>query len=84
MGFGYVSTFPRYFAKTKDGLWNEKTQESLDFLKQAREAEYGVVYELSSEGVGVLFAQLFAESRKQSPTAQSDVAFQPKVGSYQK
>ena len=44
MGFGYVSTFPRYFDKDKDGNWNASSQKSLAFLQQARAAGYGVLY----------------------------------------
>jgi hypothetical protein len=47
MGFGYVSTFPRYFAKDKDGNWNAYAQKSLDFLQQARAAGYKVLYDES-------------------------------------
>jgi len=44
MGFGSVSTFPRYFGKDKAGNWNEAAQKNLDFLQEARRAGYGVVY----------------------------------------
>ena len=44
MGFGYVSTFPRYFGKNADGSWNAATAKNLAFLDQARAAGYGVIY----------------------------------------
>ena len=47
MGFGYVSTFPRYFTRDKSGEWSEKTRENLKYLQQAREAGYGIVYDES-------------------------------------
>ncbi len=47
MGFGYVSTFPRYFGKDKAGQWDETAQKRLDFLKQAKEAGYKIVYDES-------------------------------------
>jgi len=47
MGFDYVSTFPRSFGKDKAGRWNETTRKNLDFLQQAREAGYGIVYDES-------------------------------------
>jgi hypothetical protein len=47
MGFGYVSTFPRYFGKDKSGNWNEYSQQALDFLQQARQAGYKIVYDES-------------------------------------
>jgi len=44
MGFNYVSTFPRAFAKDDTGKWNPHTQRSLDFLQQARKDGYKVLY----------------------------------------
>jgi len=53
MGFGYVSTFPRAFGKdatgfaSNNGMYNTSAQKSLDFLRQAREQGYGIVYDES-------------------------------------
>lgn len=44
MGFSYVSTFPRYFSKDKNGQWNAYSQKNLDFLQQARQAGYKILY----------------------------------------
>lgn len=44
MGFDYISTFPRYYGKDKDGQWNAATQKNLEFIKQARAAGYKVLY----------------------------------------
>jgi len=44
MGFGYISTFPRYYGKDKDGQWNAATLKNLEFIKQARAAGYKVLY----------------------------------------
>ncbi len=47
MGFSYVSTFPRYFSKDKDGQWSTATKKNLDFLQQARQAGYKILYDES-------------------------------------
>jgi hypothetical protein len=53
MGFGYVSTFPRTFGvnatgfASQNGIYNTGTQQSLKFLRQAREQGYGIVYDES-------------------------------------
>jgi len=50
MGFGYVSTFPRNYDAGKDdfgasgGKWSIHKQESIDFLRRARQQGYGIVY----------------------------------------
>lgn len=42
LGFGLVSTFPRYFRKHQ-GAWHPASQRSLDFLEAARREGYRVV-----------------------------------------
>lgn len=44
MGFGYISTFPRYYGKDKEGQWNAATLKNLEFIKQARATGYKVLY----------------------------------------
>jgi hypothetical protein len=44
MGFGYVSTFPRYFGKDNAGNWDAAAQKNLHFLQKARDAGYKIVY----------------------------------------
>lgn len=50
MGFGFVSTFPRYLRKrTWNEQWDEKAvQETLQFLEAARREGYRVIYEESA------------------------------------
>ncbi|MGI8426017.1 MAG: hypothetical protein ACR2M4_05360 [Actinomycetota bacterium] len=43
LGFGFVSTFPRYFTK-QNGRWSAASQRSLDFLQEARQKGYRIVY----------------------------------------
>jgi hypothetical protein len=43
LGFGFVSTFPRYFSK-QNGMWSAATRRSLDFLQEARRQGYRIVY----------------------------------------
>lgn len=43
LGFGFVSTFPRYFVK-ENGVWSDDSLKSLQFLKKAKEAGFKIVY----------------------------------------
>lgn len=61
MGFGYVSTFPRDFGKNADGSWNAATLKNLDFLRQARAAGYGIVYDESP--FHVMWSQVQADQK---------------------